>query len=465
MATLTLDGDLAVLADVRAKARQARAAFEAFVGADQGRLDHILRAMARAGTDRAEELARLAVDETGYGVYEHKILKNRYNTTFVAQYMLGLRAVGVLWVDEANRMTAVGAPMGVIAGLIPRTNPTSTVIFKALAAVKSGNAIVFSPHPRAVRCCARATEVLADAAERAGAPEGLLSCLATPTLAATQELMHHPDVALILATGSGEMVRVCYSSGKPTIAVGPGNVPAYVHKSVPDATEAAEMLVASKSFDNGTACVAEQAVVLDEPVADRLLSALADVGMLMLDPSQHAALANVIFDERGGLRPDAVGQSAQHLAELAGISVPHETKALGVQLETVGPREPLSAEVLGPVLSIYREPTTEGAWRRCREILAFGGDGHTLGLHASDPVVIERFSALPVSRVLINTPALFGGMGYSTAVDPSFMLGTGTWSGSIASDNITPLHLINIKRIAHEVRAWRGLAVDTRAAP
>lgn len=465
MSTLTLDADLAALADVRAKVRSARDAFLATAGADQAQLDEWVRAMARAGTVAAEELARLAVEDTGYGVYEHKILKNRYNTTFVANYMLGLRAVGVLWVDQENRMTAVGAPMGVIAGLIPRTNPTSTVLFKALAAVKSGNAVVMSPHPRATRCCVRAAEVMAEAAEKAGAPAGLVGCLEQPTLPATQELMRHPDVSLILATGSGEMVRVCYASGKPTIAVGAGNVPVYVHRSVPDVAEAATMIVESKSFDNGTACVAEQAIVIDDPVWDGALAGLQRAGLAILDRAQHAALADVIFDERGALRPDPVGQSAVRLAELAGLTVPPGTKILGVELDAVGRQAPLSAEILAPVLTLYRERDEESAWRRCREVLAFGGDGHTLGLHAHDPDVIERFSALPVSRVIVNTPTLFGGMGYSAATDPSFMLGTGTWSGSISSDNITPLHLINIKRIAQEARPWRGLADDTRQAP
>jgi acetaldehyde dehydrogenase (acetylating) len=311
----------------------------------------------------------------------------------------------------------------------------------------------------------RAAEVMAEAAERAGAPAGLISCLEQPTLAATQELMRHPAVSLVLATGSGEMVRVCYSSGKPTIAVGAGNVPVYVDRSVPDVAEAATMIVESKAFDHGTACVAEQSVVIDEPVADRLLARLADAGMALLDRSHHSALARVIFDERGALRPDPVAQSAPRLAELAGVAVPAGTKVLGVQLDRVGRDEPLSAEILGPVLSLYRERDAAAAWRRCGEILAFGGEGHTLGIHAADPAVIERFSALPASRIIVNTPALFGGMGYSAAVDPSFMLGTGTWSGSISSDNITPLHLVNIKRIAHGTRPWRGLAEDTRSAP
>jgi acetaldehyde dehydrogenase (acetylating) len=465
MATLTLDADLAALAEVRAKVKAARDAFDALAGADQEALDELVRAMARAGTAAAEELARLAVDDTGYGVYEHKILKNRYNTTFVARHMLRQRAVGVLWVDKENRMTAVGTPMGVIAGIIPRTNPTSTVLFKALAAVKSGNAVVMSPHPRAVRCCVRAAEVMAEAAEKAGAPAGLVSCLEQPTMAATNELMRHPDVSLILATGSGDMVKACYSSGKPTIAVGAGNVPVYVHRSVADIAEAATMVNESKSFDNGTACVAEQAVVIDEPVWDDTIAALRGSGMFLLDRSQHVALAAVIFDERGALRPDPVGQSAARLGELAGIPVPAGTKTLGVHLEAVGRHEPLSAEILGPVLALYRERDEEAGWRRCREILAFGGEGHTLGLHAQDPGVIEWFSGLPVSRVIVNTPTLFGGMGYSAALDPSFVLGTGTWSGSISSDNITALHLVNIKRIGQESRPWRGLVEDTRTAP
>lgn len=463
--TTIVDADLDALAEARTKARQAAAAFEEFTGTSQERLDAILRQMARAGTAAAEELARMAVEETGYGVYEHKILKNRYNTTFVAKYMLRQRAVGVLWVDEASKMTAVGCPVGVIAALIPRTNPTSTVLFKALAAIKSGNGIVFSPHPRAVECCLRTTEVVAEAAEKAGAPRGLISCLETPTLESTQELMGHPAVSLVLATGSGEMVRVCYSSGKPTIAVGAGNVPVYVHRSVPDIAEAARMVVESKAFDNGTACVAEQAIILDEPIADDLLDALRDAGMTMLDPSQHESLRSLIFNERGGLRPDPVGQSAVTLGELCGIPTAPGTRVLGVVLNTVGAHEPLSAEILGPVLKLYRAPTPAAAFERCREVLEFGGEGHTLGIHATDVDVIEQFSALPASRFPVNTPTLFGGMGYSADIDPSFMLGTGTWSGSISSDNITPMHLINIKRIAHEVRPWRQLASDTAYPP
>jgi acetaldehyde dehydrogenase (acetylating) len=460
MTASLVDADLAALAEVRGKARAARRAFEVLEGADQETLDGIVAAMARAGTAAGAELARLAADETGYGVYEDKIVKNRYNTEFVAQWMLRQRAIGVLWADEAARVTAVGAPMGVIAGIIPVTNPTSTVLFKSLAAVKAGNAIVHAPHPRAARCSQRAAEVMAEAAERAGAPAGLIGCLEAPTLPVTAELMSRPEIALVLATGGPGMVRAAYSSGKPTIAVGAGNAPAYVGVSVPDAAEAAEMIVTSKAFDNGTACVAEQSIVVAEPVAEEFLRSFAAAGAYWLSAEQQAALAGCIFDERGGLRPDAVGQNAERLAGLAGFAVPGGTRVLAAELDRVGMDVPLSRETLDPVLSVYRAPDPQAAWRRCREILALGGEGHTVAIHADDPDEIAPFGTLPAGRIVVNTPALFGGMGYSASVDPSFQLGTGTWSGSICSDNITPLHLINIKRIAHELRPWRHLYAE-----
>ncbi len=450
-----LDSDLAGLADVRGKARAARAAFEALEGADQETLDGYVRAMAGAGTKAAEELARLAVDETGYGVYEHKIYKNRYNTGFVARWMLQRRAVGVLWVDDEARVTAIGSPMGVIAGIIPVTNPTSTALFKSLAAVKSGNAIVHAPHPRAARCTLRAVQVMAEAAVAAGAPEGLISCLEHPTLPSTQELMRRPEIALVLATGGPGMVRAAYSSGKPTIAVGAGNVPAYVGASVPDAAEAAEMILTSKAFDNGTACVAEQSVVVNEAVAGPFLRAFEERGAYWMNAPQQAALVRVLFDDRGALRAAGVGQTAARLAELAGFAVPSGTRVLACELDRVGVDTPLSREVLGPVLSVYRARDLAAGLDRCREVLALDGEGHTAAVHAADPEEIAPFGALPAGRIVVNTPALFGGMGYSTEVDPSFQLGTGTWSGSICSDNVTPLHLINIKRLAHEVRPWR----------
>ncbi|MGI3779263.1 MAG: aldehyde dehydrogenase family protein [Janthinobacterium lividum] len=453
----SLDSDLAGIAEARRKAIAARRAFDAFGGATQEDLDHVVRRMAKAAADAAADLARLAVDETGYGVYEDKILKNRFNAEFVADSFEGMRTKGVLWVDEPGRMTAIGAPMGVIAAIIPVTNPTSTVIFKCLAAVKAGNAIVNAPHPRAANACLQTAAVLADAAVDAGAPRDLISCLENASIATTAELMQHRAVSLVLATGGPGMVAAAYRSGKPTLAVGAGNVPVYVDASVPDVAEAAQMIITSKAFDNGTACVAEQSVVLHRAVAAEFLAAAVERGLWLLDADAQAALSDLLFDARGALRPDAVGQTAVELARRIGLQAPQGTRVLGAELAGVGPDVPLSREILGPVLTFYSVDDLEAGADRCGEILTFGGEGHTLGIHAGDPDVVARLSELPASRFPVNTPSLFGGMGYSTDIGPSFMLGTGTWSGSAVSDNVSPLHLINIKRVAYEARPWRDL--------
>jgi len=459
--TQFLDDELIAIGEARAKARAARKAFEAFEGASQEEADRIVAAMAEAARAHAADLARLAVDETGYGVYEDKIVKNLFNAVFCAHAMKAMRTLGVLWVDETSRVTAIGAPMGVIAGILPVTNPTATAIYKCLAAVKSGNAIVCAPHPRAAKCCAKTVEIMAAAAERAGAPKGLVSCLSRGYLEATRELMSDRSVALVMATGGPAMVRAAYSSGKPTLAVGAGNVPVYIHRSVADVDEAALMVVTSKSFDNGTACVAEQSVVLDEPIAAAAIQAFERHGTVFLPPDAQQRLVQVLFGERGALNPEAVGQSAVELARRIGMTVPAGTRVLAAELGDVGPRTPLSAEILGPILSFYRAPDLEAGHRRCKEILAFGGEGHTLGIHGQDQEMIARMSQLAASRIIVNTPSLLGGMGFSAGTDPSFMLGTGTWSGSIVSDNVTPMHLINIKRVAHENRPWRDIYKPT----
>jgi acetaldehyde dehydrogenase (acetylating) len=456
-----VDPELAAIGEARAKALAARQAFDAFQGVTQDEADRIVQAMAEAAEAAARELARMAVEETGYGVLEDKILKNLFNAKFCAHAMKQMRTIGVLWTDEVARVTAIGAPMGVIAGIIPVTNPTSTTIFKCLAAVKSGNAIVCAPHPRAAKCCLRTVEIMAAAAEQAGAPKGLLQCLGSGVLAATRELMAHRSIALVMATGGAAMVRAAYSSGKPTLAVGAGNVPVYIHRSVADVSEAALMVVMSKAFDNGTACVAEQSVVLDEPIADAAIKAFEQCGTVFLDTDAQQRLADLLFAAGGALNPEAVGQTAVELARRIGLAVPSGTRVLAAALSDVGPQAPLSAEVLGPVLSFYRTRDLDAGCERCRQVLAFGGEGHTLGLHGRDEAMIARMSELAASRIIVNSPSLLGGMGFSAGTDPSFMLGTGTWSGSIVSDNVTPMHLINIKRIAHENRPWRDIYSPT----
>jgi acetaldehyde dehydrogenase (acetylating) len=451
--------DLDSIAQARRAAEVAHEAWQAFRTWDAVDVDRVVEAMARAIAPEAARLGELAAQETGYGNAADKALKNLFNTIAVSDWLRNVRTLGVLWRDEATKVVAIGEPMGVVAALIPVTNPTSTVIFKSLSAVKAGNAIVHAPHPRGRRCGAETVRILADAATDAGAPPGLIQCLSGTTLDGTRELMAHHRIAVVMATGGSAMVRAAYSSGKPTLAVGPGNVPVYIDRSKADELdEVADMILSSKSFDYGTACAAEQAVIADRPLAEPLRRALREHGAHLCTAREADALAAVLFDRNLSYRVENVGQSATRLAQLAGFDVAPRTRVLVAELDAVGRERPLSAEKLDPVLALYEADGAEAGFDRAREILRFGGEGHTAVVHSADPGVVARFARLPAGRVLVNTPALHGGMGFSCDIDPSFMLGTGTWSGSIVSDNVTALHLINIKRVAYESRPWRSLS-------
>lgn len=451
--------DLEAIAEARTAVESAHRAWQDFRGWSAADVDRVVEAMSRAVAPEAGRLAELAAEETGYGNVPDKTLKNLFNSIAVADWLRNVRTLGVLWRDEVTKVVAIGEPMGVVAALIPVTSPTAMVIFKTLSALKAGNAIVHAPHPRGRTCGAETARILSDAAVEAGAPSGLIQCLTAGRLEGTRELMHHERTAVVLATGGADMVRVAYSSGKPTLAVGPGNVPVYVDRSkANDLDEVAEMIITSRSLDNGTACLSEQAVLADRPIAARLREALRQHGAYFCTSREAQALANVIFQPRGGHRVANVGQSAQRLAELSGFTVPPRTRVLVAECDEIGPGEPLSAEKLDPALAFYEVDGVAGGIERATEVLRFGGEGHTAALHSSDPEAVSRYSALPAGRILVNTPCLHGGMGFSCDIDPSFMLGTGTSSGSIVSDNVTALHLINIKRIAYESRPWRSLA-------
>ena len=453
-----MDADLRSIAAARRAAERAWEAHLAFRDTPPEAIDEIVGEMARAIEPEATRLARLAVEETRYGNIADKRIKNLFNALEVAEWLRGVRTLGVLWRDEACRIVAIGEPMGVVAALIPVTNPTSTIIYKALSAVKAGNAIVCAPHPRGARCGLATTEVLAGAAERAGAPAGLIQCLSEVTVEGTDALMRHRRTSVVMATGGSAMVRAAYSSGKPTLAVGPGNVPVYVHESMAnDLDEVAEQIIASKSFDYGTACVAEQAVIADRRIARQLRHEMKVRGAYFCTATEAGRLARVIFDGNGAIIVANVGQSAPRLASLSGFEVPARTRVLVAEAAEVGPGEPLSAEKLNPVLAWYEAPSREAGIALADQVVRRGGWGHTSVVHARDPDVVAAFSRLPTGRVLVNTPAITGGMGYSTALEPSFMLGTGTASGSITSDNVTALHLINIKRVAWESTPWRSV--------
>ena len=453
-----MDADLRSIAAARRAAERAWDAGLAFRGTAPESIDEIVVSMARAVEPEAERLAQLAVEETGHGNVSDKRIKNLFNSLQIAEWLRDVRTLGVLWRDEAAKVAAIGEPMGVVAALIPVTNPTSTVIFKTLSAVKSGNAIVCAPHPRGVKSGVATAEVLARAAEQAGAPPALVQCLDEVTLQGTAELMRHRRTSVVMATGGPAMVRAAYSSGKPTLAVGAGNVPVYVHGSMADdAGEVAEQILTSKSFDYGTACVSEQAVIADRPVARALRREMKLRGAYFCTADEARRLAGVLFDGDGGIRPDNVGQAAPRLAALAGFGVPPRTRVLVAGLDRIGPASPLSAEKLNPVLAWYEAADTARGIELAEEVVRFGGWGHTSVVHARNPQVVAAFGRIPTGRVLVNTPAITGGMGFSTAMEPSFMLGTGTVSGSIVSDNVTALHLINIKRVAYESRPWREL--------
>ena len=453
-----MDADLRSIAAARTAAEKAWKAYLEFQRFSPEVIDQIVQAMARAIEPEAARLGQMAVAETGYGNVEDKRIKNLFNSVAVSEWLAGVKTLGVLWQDEVTGIAALGEPMGVVAALVPVTNPTSTIIFKVLSAVKSGNAIVCAPHPRAIRCGAATVEVMASAAQQLGAPDGLIQCLEQVSIDGTAELMRHRRTSVVMATGGPAMVKAAYSSGKPTLAVGAGNVPCYVHASkAGDIAEVASMIVMSKGFDYGTACVSEQAVVVDRAVAPQLRAEMKLRGGYFCSANQAGRLARIIFTDRNKINPEQVGQSPRRLAELADFDVPPQTRVLVVEQNEVGWQSPLSAEKLSPVLAWYECEGTEEGIALCDRIARFGGWGHSSVIHCDDPDVVARFSKIPTSRVLVNTPAILGGMGFSTDLEPSFMLGTGTSSGSIVSDNVTALHLINIKRVAWESRPWREI--------
>ena len=454
----TIDKDLRSIASARRMVEKAWDAYNQFLGTDPGQIDAMVQAMARAIEPECERLGRLAVEETGYGNVPDKRVKNLFNALSVADYLKDIKTLGVLWRDEKTKIAGIGSPMGVVAALIPVTNPNSTIIYKVLSAVKAGNAIVCAPHPRGLQSGIETVRVLSEAATSMGAPADLIQCLDEVTLEGTAELMRHRRTSVVMATGGPAMVRAAYSSGKPTLAVGAGNVPCYVHESkANELEEVADMIVTSKCFDYGTACVSEQAVIADASIARELRHQMKLQGAYFCTPAEADRLAGVIFHGPERMNPEHVGQSPERLASLAGFSIPPRTRAIVAEESEIGWHRPLSAEKLNPVLAFYEARTSAEGIDLAEGIARFGGWGHSSVLHADDPGIVAEFSRLPTGRVLVNTPAIHGGMGFSTDLEPSFMLGTGTWSGSITSDNVTALHLINIKRVAYENRNWREI--------
>jgi acetaldehyde dehydrogenase (acetylating) len=458
-----MDRDLASVQEARDLVRRADEAQRAFAHASQEETDRVVEAMGRAASGEAERLARLAVDETKMGRFEDKILKNRFAADDVLRYILPLKTVGVIRDLPEIGVKELAVPMGVVAALIPTTNPTSTAIYKALISVKARNAIVMSPHPRAVGCIGEAVRVMAEAAERAGAPKGLVLAMTDPTLEGTHELMQHRLTAVILATGGSDMVRAAYSSGKPAFGVGPGNVPAIVERTA-DVAKAAKDIVNGKSFDYGVLCSAENSVICDAPVDGQVRRELARQGAHFVTGDDRDRLQRVMQDPRsGGISHAIVGQAATVIAERAGIRVPPGTRALVAECKEVGRDEFFSREKLSPVLAYYVEDGWERCCERSIELLHYGGVGHSLAIHCRDEQVIMRFfEEKPAFRILVNTMAAMGATGYTTGLAPAMTLGPGTIGGSSTSDNISALHLVNIKRLAREIRPYAEQLRDAR---
>ena len=457
---MELDRDLASLQEARNLVRAARKAQDVLKNFTQEQVDAIIDMMREAGEANAARLAMMAVSETGMGKYEDKCYKNYFAARHVYEYIKDMKTAGIIRVDNKQRVWEIAEPAGVIAAVVPSTNPTSTVIYKAMIALKSRNAIVFSPHPSAVKCTNEAAKLMQRAVVAAGAPEGVIGCMTSVSQGATQELMKHPDVSLILATGGSSLVKAAYSSGKPALGVGPGNVPAFVERSA-DLAKAAENIITGKTFDNGTICASEQSVVAEECIADELVTHLQRNGAHFLNPDEVQKVSRVVMQPGGGVNPKVVGKDPRFIAQLAGISIPEQTKCLVAPLDGVGPQFPLSYEKLCTVLGFYRVKDWHEGCERSIQLLEAGGIGHSLAIHSNDESIIREFALKkPIFRLLVNTPAALGGVGATTGLAPSFTLGCGTWGGSSVSENVTPMHLINIKRVAWPIREPERLKIE-----
>lgn len=445
---MEFDKDLAARQEARAAAKAAEQAQLGLAAMTQEQLDNIVEAVAKAFAKEAPSLAEMAVSETGFGNVEDKITKNLFASEQVAQAVRGMKTVGLLREVPDQRLWEIGVPVGVIAAIVPSTNPTSTVCYKAMIALKSGNAIVFSPHPKAIVCTRKAAQIVAEAAERAGAPKGSVACLSIPAMAGCQELMGAEPVRLILATGGPGMVKAAYSSGKPAIGVGAGNGPAYIHHSA-NVAQALQCILRSKTFDNGTVCASEQSIIVEKALEEQVRSEGQKLGYYFMDTQEAGRLAKLLFRPTGALNPEIVGRPAASLAEMAGFPVPHGTKVLVAREQEAGPTRPYSMEKLCPVLAFFVMDSEEAVLAKSIEVLRHEGSGHTFAMHAADENVIRRFAEkIPVSRFLVNTPAALGGIGATTGLFPALTLGCGAVGGSSSSNNISPLDLINIRRVA-----------------
>jgi len=456
---MELDKDLKARQEARCLAKAAQQAAKALANMSREKLDAIAQAVAKAFYDASVELAELAARETGFGNAEDKTEKNRFASQRVWEAIRDMKTVGVLNGGENEKIMEIGVPVGAIAAIVPSTNPTSTVCYKALIALKAGCSIVFSPHPKALGCTMRAAKIVAEAAEKAGAPQGSVGCLSIPSLEGCRELMGAAEIRLILATGGPAMVRAAYSSGKPAIGVGAGNGPAYIHRSA-DVDHALDCIVKSKSFDYGTICASEQSIIVEKAMEQRVKTAAVQKGFYFMNTEEAGRLAKLLFKPNGTLNPEIVGKPALQLAQMAGFSAPGSTRVLVAREQEAGPTRPYSMEKLCPVLAFFVMDSEDAVLTKAIEVLEHEGSGHTFAMHATDMAAVKKFALqIPVSRFLVNTPAALGGIGATTKLFPALTLGCGAVGGSSSSNNISPMDLINIRRVAWDVEKATAKAV------
>jgi len=459
---MSVDKDLVSVQQARDLVEAAHRAQTELARFDQARIDRICEAMAKAALRDAARLGSMAVEETGFGVPDDKREKNRFAAEDVWNAFRNLRTVGV--VSESKDVVEIASPRGVVCGIIPSTNPTSTAIFKILIATKSRNAIVLSPHPSAAKCINETARIMREAAIKEGLPADAIGCMTTATIEGTEALMKNRLTAVILATGGIGLVRAAYSSGKPAFGVGPGNVPVFVERTA-DVPTAVQNILTGKTFDNGTICASEQAVVADAPIAKAVRAEFEQQGGHFLSAAEADQLAKVVATPQRTLNPGIVGKSVEVIAKMAGLSVPQGTRCLMADVGGVGREHPLSMEKLSPILAFYVEDGVERGAARCFEILSYGGMGHTAGIHTRSRDVAKAYGMeMPASRVVVNTPTTHGAIGFSTALPPSMTLGCGSWGGNVTSDNISPLHLMDIKRVAFETRPVKSARPARTAA-
>ena len=461
---MELDRDLASIQEVRNLTATARKAQAELAQLDQRAIDEIVLRMTQAAEKNAETLARMAVEDTGFGVVKDKTVKNLFASRTVYESIRDVRSIGIIGENKEKKIVEAAVPVGVVAGLVPSTNPTSTTIFKSLISVKAGNAIIFSPHPSAVRCIAETVRILSEAARAAGAPGGMLGVMTLPTLQGTQELMKR--VNLILATGGTAMVKAAYSSGTPALGVGPGNVPAFIERTA-DIPAAVRRILASKTFDNGTICASEQSVVTETCIRDEVMAEFKRQGGYFVSGEDAQKIAALI--RRPGadtVNPRIVGQSALKIAEMAGVNVPANTRVILCEQDKVGPEAPFSMEKLCTLLAFYTETDWRAACERCLQLLRFGGIGHSLSIHTENQELVRTFLLQkPVSRLLVNTGSTQGGIGATTGIMPSLTLGCGAVGGSATSDNVTVHHLFQIRRAAWGLMEPEAIAPKPETPP